>query len=79
LVRRILVAAYLVEAGLLLLVAPWMASWQQNYFAARFVLLSAWMSNPFVRGGISGVGLVTAITGVRDLAAAIFAGRSIER
>ena len=61
------------------MVAPWMASWQQNYFAARFASLGAWLSNPFVRGAISGVGLITAVTGVRDLAAAIFARRSIER
>ena len=72
-------AAYLVEAGLLLIVAPWLASWQHNYFGARFALLGAWMANEFVRGAISGIGVITAIAGLRDLASAIFARRSLER
>jgi hypothetical protein len=55
---RLLVFVYFVEAGLLLLVAPWSAFWERNYFvtllpAGREVLL-----NHFVRGAISGIGLV---------------------
>jgi len=73
------VAAYFVEAGLLLIVAPWTVSWEQNYFGARFALLGIWMANQFVRGAVSGIGLVTVAAGIRDLIAAILVRRSIER
>lgn len=66
-------AAYLVEAGLLLLIAPWTASWQHNYFAARAIWLAAWMDNQFVRGAVSGVGVITAVAGLRDLSSALIA------
>ena len=72
-------AAYLVEAGLLLIVAPWTASWEQNYFGTRFTVLGIWMANEFVRGAVSGVGVITAAAGIRDLASVIFVRRSIER
>jgi hypothetical protein len=78
-VRRLLVAAYLVEAGLLLVIAPWTASWQHNYFGSLFPPLGAFMVNEFVRGAVSGIGLITAFAGLRDLTSAIFArhaGRS---
>ena len=65
-------AAYLVEAGLLLMIAPWTASWQRNYFGAMLPWLGAWMANEFVRGGISGVGVLTLVAGLRDLNAVIF-------
>ena len=72
-VRRLLIAAYLIEAGLLLIVAPWTASWQHNYFAVRAPWLSEWMVNLYVRGAISGVGIVTSVAGLRDLSAALIA------
>lgn len=75
-VRRLLVAAYLVEAGLLLVVAPWTVSWQQNYFGMVVPALGQIMGNEFVRGGISGIGLVTIFGGLRDLRAALSARRS---
>ena len=59
--------------------APWITSWQQNYFGARFAVLGGWMGNEFVRGAISGVGLITAAAGVRDLASTIFDRRSPDR
>jgi hypothetical protein len=73
------VATYLVFAGLLLVVAPWTTLWQQNYFGARFAILGTWMANEFVHGAVSGVGVITAMAGVRDLASTILARRSLER
>ena len=63
----------MIEAGLLLVIAPWTASWQHNYFAVRLVWLGTWMDNQFVRGAISGVGLVTTVAGLRDFSGAIIA------
>jgi hypothetical protein len=72
-VRRLLFAAYLIEAGLLLIIVPWTASWHQNYFGLLLPALGEIMANEYVRGAVSGVGLITAFAGVRDLAAAIAA------
>jgi hypothetical protein len=70
---RLLVAAYLVEAGLLLIIAPWTASWQNNYFGWLMPAFGQLMLNEFTRGAVSGVGLITTFAGLRDLSAAISA------
>jgi hypothetical protein len=75
LITRLLVAAYLIEAGLLLALAPWTALWDQNFFARTLPWLGAWMASGFVRGGVTGIGLVTTVAGLRDLAGS-FVGRA---
>jgi hypothetical protein len=74
LITRILVAAYLIEAGLLLALAPWTALWDRNFFARTVPMLGDWMASGFVRGGVSGIGVITTVAGLRDLAAS-FVGR----
>jgi hypothetical protein len=51
-------------------VAPWSAFWGQNFFA-RGSVLSAWLSNAFVRGAVSGIGIITATAGLAELAGAL--------
>ena len=65
-----LVAAYLIEAGVLLVLAPWSGLWQRNYFAAHMPMLGQLMVSPYVKGAVTGVGLVTALGGLRDLISA---------
>jgi hypothetical protein len=62
-----------VEAGLVLTIAPWTAFWDRNYFAHVVSWIGEWMGNPFVKGGVTGIGLVTAFAGLRDLSAVILA------
>ena len=55
--------------GLLLVVMPWWpAFWEHNYFALRWPPLRAILSNNFVRGAISGLGVVNLFAGFADLA-----------
>jgi hypothetical protein len=70
---RLLIAAYLIEAGLLLIMAPWSLLWERNYFGDLWPMLDAVMENLYVRGGVTGVGVVTAWAGVRDLIATMVA------
>jgi hypothetical protein len=65
------VAAYLIEAGVLLTIGPWTPLWEQNYFAAELPAAAAFFGHPSVRGGVSGVGLVTLAAGLRDLVSAV--------
>jgi hypothetical protein len=53
--------------------APWTALWEQNFFAEALPTLGDLMANQFVRGGVTGVGVVTAIAGLRDLTSAVLA------
>jgi len=67
-ITRLAVATYLFWAGLFLVLAPWMASWDHNFFVGAVPSLELWTSNKFVRGAVTGVGLITAVAGFRDLA-----------
>ena len=57
----------------MLTIAPWTQFWHQNYFAFMVPWVGVWMSNAFVRGAVTGVGIVTAIAGLRDLSGVILA------
>lgn len=64
---RVLFAAYFLEAGFILVVAPWSAFWDRNFFAAQAPALGPLLDSPFVRGAVSGIGAVTAIAGLAEL------------
>ena len=49
---RLLVAIYLIEAGLLLVAAPWTVWWQQNFFADVAPWLRPFMATMVVRGHV---------------------------
>ncbi len=70
---------YLIEAGFLLVMAPWTPLWDRNYFAAIWPWLEVAMRNHFVRGAVTGVGLITAWAGVRDLSSAFVTRWSVSK
>jgi len=76
-VARLLVAAYLIEAGLVLVIAPWTQFWTHNYFGLLWPWLGDLMGSAYVRGAVSGVGLITIAAGLRDLFVR-FVARSVE-
>jgi hypothetical protein len=53
--------------------APWTPLWERNYFAELWPWLDAVMGNNFVKGAVTGVGLITAWAGVKDLSGAFMA------
>ena len=66
---------FFVQVGLLLLVLPWWpAFWEHNYFAFAWPPLRTLMTNNFVRGAVSGLGVVNLCAGFADLAV-LFAAR----
>lgn len=54
--------------GLLLIVLPWSAFWERNYFAETWPALQPLLTNNFVRGAVTGLGLVNLFAGFTDLA-----------
>jgi len=55
-------------------VLPWSAFWEHNYFAIAWPALQSIVTNNFVRGAVTGLGLVNLFAGFADLAL-VFASR----
>jgi hypothetical protein len=75
---RLLLVAFFLEVGFALIVVPWSAFWDRNYFAQALPAVQMLMTNNFVRGAVSGVGLVNLVTGVQELMSMLLA-RQVER
>jgi hypothetical protein len=67
LLRRLVYVAFFFEVGLLLLVLPWSAFWERNYFVVTWPAIRPFLTNDFVRGGVTGLGAVNVFAGVADL------------
>ena len=65
--RRLFYIAFFLETGLLLVVLPWSEFWSRNYFVMHWPAISPWVVNDFVRGGVSGLGLINLVAGVADM------------
>lgn len=68
-------AAYFLEAGFILTVAPWSAVWDRNKFVEQRPRLEEFLQSPYARGGVTGVGVITALAGLAELGS-IFASRA---
>lgn len=60
--------AFFVEVGLLLIVLPWSTFWEHNYFGTIWPMLYPLLTNNFVRGAISGIGVLNLLAGLAELA-----------
>jgi hypothetical protein len=67
LLRRLVYVAFFFEVGLLLLVLPWSAFWERNYFVFVWPAIRPFLTSDFVRGGVTGLGAVNVVAGVADL------------
>ena len=68
-----LFAAYFLEAGFILVIAPWSPFWEHNRFAQARPGLEQVVMSPYARGGVTGVGVITALAGFVELGAVILA------
>ncbi|HEX6097775.1 MAG TPA: hypothetical protein VF432_15720 [Thermoanaerobaculia bacterium] len=60
-------ALYCLEAGLFFTVVPWTRIWTMNSLLHDSVAIAVFADNPFVRGFVSGIGVLHLIYGVREL------------
>ena len=67
LLTRLLFVAYFVEVGLLLAFVPWSPFWERNVIAELVPAIGSVMRNPFVRGGVTGLGIVNLAAGLAEL------------
>jgi hypothetical protein len=52
-------------------VLPWSEFWEHNYFAVAWPIVRSIVMNDFVRGGVSGLGVVNLVAGFIDLTVAL--------
>ena len=64
---RLLLVAFFLEVGFVLIVAPWSSFWDRNYFAESLPLVDAIISNNYVRGAVSGLGVINVAAGIVEL------------
>jgi hypothetical protein len=57
-VSRFLFILLVFELGVLVAILPWSGFWERNFFLERFPNLIPILLNPFLRGAISGLGLL---------------------
>jgi hypothetical protein len=69
-------AVYCIEAGVFFAVVPWTRIWVYHPLLHHSVELAIWMDNPFVRGFVSGIGVVHIIVGSGELMKIIRARRA---
>lgn len=53
--------------------APWSAFWDHNRFAEARPGLEAFLNTAYVRGGVTGIGVITALAGLAELGSLIAA------
>lgn len=66
-VKRLVLIALFLEVGFVLIVVPWSAYWDRNYFAELLPLVHALVTNNFFRGAVSGLGVINIVVGIADL------------
>ena len=77
--RQLFYAACFFEAGLLLLILPWTVFWDRNYVLELLPVVHAITQIPYVRGAVSGLGVVNLAIGVQEVARMLSARFDRER
>ena len=60
-ILRILLGLICLELGVLLVFLPWSPYWERNFFLQRFPELLPYLLSPFLRGAVTGLGLLDVI------------------
>lgn len=69
--KRLLFVAFFFEVGFVLIVIPWSAFWDRNYFGHLLPPLQALLTNNFFRGAVSGLGVINVAVGVAELVSTV--------
>ena len=71
--KRLLLIAFFLEIGFVLIVVPWSEYWDRNYFAQALPPIRALITNNFVRGAVSGLGVINVAAGLAELVSMVMA------
>ena len=76
---RLLLSVFFLEVGLVLIVVPWSLFWERNYFADLIPALHMVITNFFVRGAVSGLGVLNLVAAGAEVTAIFSARRMASR
>ena len=71
--KRLFIVAFFFEIGFALIVVPWSSFWDRNYFAEAVPVLHAVITNNYVRGAVTGLGLLNLAAGLGELLSILLA------
>ena len=71
--KRLLLVACFIEVGVALILLPWSAFWDRNYFAQAIPAIHSVITNNFVRGAVSGLGVINVAIGLVELLSMVVA------
>ena len=71
--RQLVFAACFFEVGLLLLVLPWTVFWDRNYLFDAAPVFHSLIQSPYLRGAVSGLGLINLGVGIIEVASFVAA------
>jgi len=74
--KRLLIVAFFFEFGFALLIVPWSAFWDRNYFAGMVPAIHTVITNNFVRGAVSGLGIINLLSGISELVSILLGRRT---
>ena len=57
-IQTVVFILFCLEMGVVLVLFPWSSMWDRNYFFALVPRYATWFASSYLRGAISGVGLV---------------------
>jgi len=60
-ILRIILLLLWLEVGLALIPLPWSEFWERNYYLYQYPMLGLFLKNPYLRGAVSGLGLMNVI------------------
>jgi hypothetical protein len=63
----ILYVVVCLEVGIFLLLVPWSAVWERNYFLEAYPSLRAILLAPAIRGAVAGLGLANIYMGLSEV------------
>ena len=55
------------------MIAPWTHFWNANVFIGSYPAVEGVLASPFLRGAVSGIGAITTLAGLAELATAVVA------
>ena len=67
--KRLFLAVFILlsfEIGLFLVLFPWSPAWDRNFFLDLIPFLKGFFLSPFLRGAVSGLGLVNVFLGLGE-------------
>ena len=74
--KRLLIVAFFFEFGFALLIVPWSAFWDRNYFAELVPPVHMFITNNFIRGAVSGLGVINVLSGIGELVSILLARKT---